>query len=166
MPKFAEGGVSDRPSIFGEAGPEAAVPLSRGRAIPVELRVPRFQPVAAANFNQPAPVFAPNIIAPPGYVAQTREVDDGRGGRKPEISFAEVTARAIRSPPGAGGPQSAEARLHVILYWPSDLPQRVLADSFSETLADGRLRTAMETGHAKSRRRFSSAPKPSRSRSR
>lgn len=48
----------------------------------------------------------------------------------------------------------------MIPYWPSDLPQRVLADSFSEGLADGRLRTAMETGHAKSRRRFSSAPKP------
>jgi len=100
LPKFAEGGVSDRPSIFGEAGPEAAVPLSRGRAIPVELRVPRIQPVPAANFNQPAPVFAPNIITPPGYVAQTREVDDGRGGRKPEISFAEITAQGIRSPQG------------------------------------------------------------------
>jgi len=48
----------------------------------------------------------------------------------------------------------------MIPYWPLDLPQRVLADTFSETLADGRLRTAMETGHAKSRRRFSSAPKP------
>lgn len=34
----AEGGVSMRPAIFGEAGPEAAVPLSRGRSIPVELR--------------------------------------------------------------------------------------------------------------------------------
>lgn len=100
LPKFAEGGVSNGPSIFGEAGPEAAVPLSRGRAIPVELRVPRIQPVAAANFNQPAPVFAPNIITPPGYVAQTREVDDGRGGRKPEITFAEVTAQGIRSPQG------------------------------------------------------------------
>ncbi|KQP82854.1 phage tail length tape measure family protein [Methylobacterium sp. Leaf117] len=100
LPKFAEGGVSNGPSIFGEAGPEAAVPLSRGRAIPVELRVPRIQPVAAANFNQPPPVFAPNIITPPGFVAQTREVDDGRGGRKPEISFAEVTAQGIRSPKG------------------------------------------------------------------
>lgn len=34
----AEGGVANRPSIFGEAGPEAAVPLSRGRYIPVELK--------------------------------------------------------------------------------------------------------------------------------
>jgi hypothetical protein len=37
-PGFAEGGVTNRPAIFGEAGPEAAVPLSRGREIPVELK--------------------------------------------------------------------------------------------------------------------------------
>lgn len=48
----------------------------------------------------------------------------------------------------------------MIPYWPSDLPQRVLADTYSEGLPDGRLRTQMETGHAKSRRRFSSAAKP------
>ena len=35
---FAKGGVSNRPAIFGEAGPEAAVPLPDGRRIPVDLR--------------------------------------------------------------------------------------------------------------------------------
>ncbi|WP_105437510.1 tail tape measure protein [Neorhizobium sp. T25_13] len=34
---FAKGGVSDKPSIFAEAGPEAAVPLPDGRRIPVDL---------------------------------------------------------------------------------------------------------------------------------
>lgn len=34
---FAKGGVSHRPAIFGEAGPEAAVPLPDGRSIPVRL---------------------------------------------------------------------------------------------------------------------------------
>jgi hypothetical protein len=34
---FAKGGISDRPAIFGEAGPEAAVPLPDGRRIPVQL---------------------------------------------------------------------------------------------------------------------------------
>lgn len=34
------GGIARRPSIFGEAGPEAAVPLPDGRRIPVELRMP------------------------------------------------------------------------------------------------------------------------------
>lgn len=34
---YAEGGISDRPAIFGEAGPEAAVPLKNGK-IPVEIK--------------------------------------------------------------------------------------------------------------------------------
>lgn len=38
MPTFAQGGVSNRPAIFAEAGPEAAVPLPDGRRIPVDLR--------------------------------------------------------------------------------------------------------------------------------
>ncbi|OKP79766.1 hypothetical protein BTE77_06660 [Ensifer adhaerens] len=43
---FARGGVSRTAAIFGEAGPEAAVPLPDGRNIPVKLmepRVPRAQ---------------------------------------------------------------------------------------------------------------------------
>lgn len=35
---FAGGGVTNKPAIFGEAGPEAAVPLPDGRRIPVDLR--------------------------------------------------------------------------------------------------------------------------------
>jgi len=31
MPKFAEGGIATRPSIFGEAGPEMAIPLERSQ---------------------------------------------------------------------------------------------------------------------------------------
>ena len=37
---FARGGVARSASIFGEAGPEAAVPLPDGRRIPVDLRGP------------------------------------------------------------------------------------------------------------------------------
>jgi tape measure domain-containing protein len=40
IPKFARGGVSRSAAIFGEAGPEAAVPLPDGRRIPVDLRLP------------------------------------------------------------------------------------------------------------------------------
>jgi hypothetical protein len=43
MPMYADGGIATRPSIFGEAGPEAAVPLKHGR-IPVEVRMRDFQP--------------------------------------------------------------------------------------------------------------------------
>jgi hypothetical protein len=34
---FAKGGVTNRPAVFGEAGPEAAVPLPDGRSIPVKM---------------------------------------------------------------------------------------------------------------------------------
>ncbi|MCP4307791.1 MAG: hypothetical protein GY788_23540 [bacterium] len=37
--RYANGGVAARPSIFGEAGPEAAVPLPDGRRIPVDLNL-------------------------------------------------------------------------------------------------------------------------------
>ncbi|PSJ64508.1 tape measure protein [Kumtagia ephedrae] len=40
LPRFARGGVSRSAAIFGEAGPEAAVPLPDGRRIPVELSMP------------------------------------------------------------------------------------------------------------------------------
>lgn len=35
---FAKGGIANQPSIFGEAGAEAAVPLPDGRSIPVTLK--------------------------------------------------------------------------------------------------------------------------------
>jgi phage-related minor tail protein len=41
---FARGGVSRTAAIFGEAGPEAAVPLPDGRRIPVDLRMPTAAP--------------------------------------------------------------------------------------------------------------------------
>ncbi|MNV02916.1 hypothetical protein D3C71_931560 [compost metagenome] len=41
MKKFARGGVARNASIFGEAGPEAAVPLPDGRRIPVDLNMPK-----------------------------------------------------------------------------------------------------------------------------
>lgn len=40
LPRFATGGIARSASIFGEAGPEAAVPLPDGRRIPVDLRTP------------------------------------------------------------------------------------------------------------------------------
>ena len=37
---YASGGITNRPSIFGDAGWEAAVPLPDGRTIPVTLKIP------------------------------------------------------------------------------------------------------------------------------
>ena len=39
LPRFSRGGISNRAAIFGEAGPEAAVPLPDGRRIPVDLDI-------------------------------------------------------------------------------------------------------------------------------
>ena len=49
---FARGGVSRSAAIFGEAGPEAAVPLPDGRNIPVKLMEPRVQSRGAGGGSQ------------------------------------------------------------------------------------------------------------------
>lgn len=51
LKKFARGGVSNTQAIFGEAGPEAAVPLPDGRRIPVDLRVPGQVPSRQSGSN-------------------------------------------------------------------------------------------------------------------
>lgn len=47
LPRFAGGGISTSAAIFGEAGPEAAVPLADGRSIPVSLKMPQSMRVPA-----------------------------------------------------------------------------------------------------------------------
>ncbi|SEP21333.1 hypothetical protein SAMN04487843_108203 [Methylobacterium sp. ap11] len=47
-----------------------------------------------------------------------------------------------------------------MIVWPSELPQRVLASGYSETMGEGRLRTQMEAGPMKVRRRFSAVVRP------
>ncbi|MFG1330254.1 hypothetical protein V5F41_03265 [Xanthobacter autotrophicus] len=49
LQRFASGGVSRNAAIFGEAGPEAAVPLPDGRRIPVDLRLPTMGGIEAAG---------------------------------------------------------------------------------------------------------------------
>lgn len=59
-----------------------------------------FRPPIMPSAPAPQVVFAPNIIPPPGYRAEMREVPDDRSGRRPEITFAEVTAAGINSRQG------------------------------------------------------------------
>ena len=47
-----------------------------------------------------------------------------------------------------------------MILWPAELPQRSMTDAFNEALGDGRLRTPMEAGPPKVRRRFSTAVRP------
>jgi len=51
LKKFARGGTSNTAAIFGESGPEAAVPLPDGRRIPVDLRVPGQVPTRGGGSN-------------------------------------------------------------------------------------------------------------------
>lgn len=44
--------------------------------------------------------------------------------------------------------------------WPGTLPQSPLLESYQETAPNGLLRTQMEAGPAKVRRRFTAAPRP------
>jgi hypothetical protein len=45
------------------------------------------------------------------------------------------------------------------IVWPSSLPQRPTVGGYLERFADTVLRTAMEAGAAKTRRRFTAAPR-------
>lgn len=52
LKRYSRGGVSNRAAIFGEAGPEAAVPLPDGRRIPVDLRLPDIRRPGPAAASQ------------------------------------------------------------------------------------------------------------------
>ena len=58
MQQYAVGGITNRKAIFGEAGPEAAVPLPDGRTIPVTLsgamQLPDFAGMLAELFPKDA----------------------------------------------------------------------------------------------------------------
>lgn len=94
---YANGGISNRPAIFGEAGPEAAVPLPDGRRIPVEMRMPRI----AAN-NGGARLIVNRSIhfhgAPAGYTAQVEEEEDAEGNEKVNVTFSKMGASEAGRP--------------------------------------------------------------------
>lgn len=92
LPKFARGGITSGPSIAGEAGPEAVIPLSGGRTVPVQLNQP-------ANSN-PSPVFQTVVNNYSSERVQTREVPDGRGGRRQEVIIGEAFANGLNTPQG------------------------------------------------------------------
>ncbi|WP_336067168.1 phage tail length tape measure family protein [Nitratireductor rhodophyticola] len=64
LPMFARGGVSRSAAIFGEAGPEAAVPLPDGRRIPVDLRVPAMPRQRSTSISMPVTIDARDANAP------------------------------------------------------------------------------------------------------
>ncbi|MBN7755541.1 hypothetical protein JYP46_01780 [Nitratireductor aquimarinus] len=64
LPRFAKGGVARSASIFGEAGPEAAVPLPDGRRIPVDLRGPSASGSRGTSISMPITIDARDANAP------------------------------------------------------------------------------------------------------
>lgn len=49
-----------------------------------------------------------------------------------------------------------------MVAWPGSLPQDVLVDGYDETFPNGKLRTQMDQGPAKQRRRYTAAVRPLR----
>ena len=76
LPRFANGGISRSAAIFGEAGPEAAVPLPNGREIPVDLRMPDMPKAGGAqSINLTvAPVFNVQNGTPEGVDKMKSEI--------------------------------------------------------------------------------------------
>lgn len=102
MKTFAKGGVANIPSIFAEAGPEAAVPLPDGRSIPVTLRMPSVQAPA-----MPA-VVAPTGMASSGPVSvqivnQTGVAAKADVQRQPDGSLKIMLSRMVADEVGTPG---------------------------------------------------------------
>lgn len=90
---YAKGGVANRPSLFGEAGPEAAVPLPDGRSIPVTMsmmNMPRIenQTPAAAPVNM-------QIINNTPVQVRTEEQTDPNGDRNLRVFLDDAVADTI-----------------------------------------------------------------------
>ena len=103
---FAKGGVADEPSIFGEAGPEAAVPLPDGRTIPVTLNVRQaYRTPQAANHGGGASSGAGRIVINNYSSAkvEAEESTDERGARQTVFTISEVVGAAVAQKGGKAG---------------------------------------------------------------
>lgn len=98
LPRYARGGVSRTAAIFGEAGPEAAVPLPDGRRIPVDLRMPGAPPSAGraggATITINAPINAPG--ADPAALARVEKSVRDLSKSIPRRVDERVNARQVR----------------------------------------------------------------------
>lgn len=86
--RFAGGGVSNSAAIFGEAGPEAAIPLPDGRSVPVTLRLPKTPSGARAQ------TIAPVIQIDARYA--TRGVADEIEARLRDVT-PQIIAQAVKN---------------------------------------------------------------------
>lgn len=84
LKRYASGGVSRTAAIFGEAGPEAAVPLPDGRRIPVDLRTGG---AAASPANVQVKV---NVQALPGTTADVKSTPTPDGGVSLDVIMRQI----------------------------------------------------------------------------
>jgi tape measure domain-containing protein len=82
LPTFAEGGITSGPSIAGERGPEAVVPLPNNRQIPVQMQ--------GGNTN----VYVENYSGQEANVQRTR---NGNGGEDIRVTIGKEVGRQIAS---------------------------------------------------------------------
>ena len=93
MDQHAKGGIATKASIFGEAGPEAAVPLPDGRSIPVQLDMSM---PSAMNFQQP------DVAGLVAEMQKTMKSQQASPFEKFESSLAELFAPKGNSEPTDG----------------------------------------------------------------
>lgn len=100
LPLFARGGVSRSAAIFGEAGPEAAVPLPDGRNIPVDLRMPDTSGLSGAGEVSPRITYAP-VYNVQGYgqdiEALKRQMMEDRQNFQANVVTSILTANRQRT---------------------------------------------------------------------
>jgi tape measure domain-containing protein len=89
---FARGGVSRTAAIFGEAGPEAAVPLPDGRNIPVKLMEPRI-PQASPKSNDTVTIVLQDDSGRMAEIADRRI--ETASGTIVKVAVTESTRRIV-----------------------------------------------------------------------
>ena len=89
MPMFAKGGVTNQPSIFGEAGWEAAVPLDGNRTIPVTI-----SSIPAANDSK---TIIPNQTFSPIFVPQQQPASESNKELVEEVKKLRAALEAALS---------------------------------------------------------------------
>jgi len=99
---YAKGGIANEPSIFGEAGPEAAVPLPDGRTIPVTLSSPPVSTVASDELVADQKQLVQLVDELKAEVKQLREdnaaiAEHAAGQRQDAKEQAEKDAQSLKN---------------------------------------------------------------------
>ena len=139
--------------LMGEAGPEAVLPLTRlpsGKLGVGSAGGPAVVNNVKSSTTTPARRSAPRSSRTAGG-GMDLTVDHRR--RRTGDGAARCSGQARRSTARLGLPATRSGRAETMPAWPSDLPQRPLVEGFSETAPTLTVRSPMDVGPAKVRRR-------------